>query len=1258
MMKSEIQVPKRSIHWRFALSLVVVAIYCQDVGHGEPVPIRDISLHASGEVRVRVPVRSESYYTLFRSIDLRGDEEPVSMELGSSLAGAMAFSNTDFPKQAFFSVRAHSVASPLDQDGDFIDDVWELNYSERLDPLHPLDAFADPDRDGSSHLQDYLQQTGREPGIIGGFFDEPERDRALCFDGSTAYILSDIYAPDLTILDLADPTSPLVLGEITEGTGGVHTPFAALEGPNAVIAHGDHLLVASDHYTQGGSLTIIDVSDPTSPKLAAELRDDEEDPHSLTKLNGANSIFAVGTIAYVTADDHSGSALTILDIADPANPRWLSELVDDSTDSSSPFTKLQGANSVFVSHNMAFVTADGYPDALTIIDVSDPANPTLLSEIVDQSWDSASAFGGIDGIHDVSVEDGVAYVVADNYSGAALSMIDVSDPTNPQLLREIKDDSVDPASPFTLLGEPISIVVEDSVAYVVSGGYSDSGLTIIDVSDPTNPSLLAEISDVSDDPGSAFSMLRRANSLVVEEGIAYVTTDYYPAGVTVIDATDPTEPKLVVEIEADYGTASYRFSDANSVCVRGDIVFVASKYDDAVTAIDLRDSAEPEVISHMVDSSDAPFTLLSGASSIHVRDGTAYVTADYDDALSIIDVSDPGVPRLLAEVVDDSVLAQSPFKKMNSPAFVCVDGSVAFVAGSDFRSGGYLTLIDVSDPGEPRLLSEIVDDDYDPFSPFSRLYGASAVAVEAGVAYVTSKSDGALTVIDVSSPENIQFLAELSNDNGYDHLRGACSVVVSASGVACVAAEYSDAVSIIDVSDPGDPVLLAELLDDSRDLSSPFSKLRAPRTLDLKGAYLYVAAEDDNAVTIVDISNPSAPRLVAELEDDFKNPGSPFARLNGVSHVAVSGDLALIAARDDNAVTVVDIGDPTNPLVLNDELVSSKANPSPFTKLRWADSLAVSGSAAFIASSSDDALTIADISDPSQPMVLAEIVDEFEEFSRLEGATDVAVRNGVAIVAAEYDDALSILDVSDPRDPRLLSEVVDVRRDRSSPFTRLHSPQKVIVNGTTAYVLAGYRWSDSAITIIDIDDPSHPELRSEIVDQSVDPDSSFTRLDGILSIVADASVVYAVGTRGLTLIDVTRPGTPQLIAETDLSGRIRNATAIAVQNGCAYVGTYRGFWVVDLAERSNPVAVREVRWSSFGAPRLIANPSTIFAKGPHLFVGSDSSFGGGLPFLAFRIPPIPSSNLRRRSGICIRSLSMDRWLTRCNAVGSSSSISS
>jgi hypothetical protein len=122
----------------------------------------------------------------------------------------------------------------------------------------------------------------------------------------------------------------------------------------------------------------------------------------------------------------------------------------------------QSPNDVAVAGSYAY-TADLY--GLTVYDVSDPANPAKVGELL--LPEEASG---------VAVSGSVAYV-ADGESG--LQIIDVTDPSAPSRLGS-----------YDTPGYAWDVALFGNVAYVADEA---SGLQIIDVSDPTAPSLIGSV---------------------------------------------------------------------------------------------------------------------------------------------------------------------------------------------------------------------------------------------------------------------------------------------------------------------------------------------------------------------------------------------------------------------------------------------------------------------------------------------------------------------------------------------------------------------------------------------------------------------------------------------------------------------------------------------------------------------------------------------------------------------------------------------
>ncbi len=144
--------------------------------------------------------------------------------------------------------------------------------------------------------------------------------------------------------------------------------------------------------------------------------------------NGTGNL---STIAYWTAPDvsivesfvvHDSLAflaagwdgLFILDISDTAHVRQIGHFTESDI----------SVSSVYVEGQYAYIDNTNY---FYIVDVSDPANPTLVSSYLTGNY-----------IKDIEVHDKRAYI-ANNYNG--LLVLDVSNPSNPQPIAEFRDMS-------------------------------------------------------------------------------------------------------------------------------------------------------------------------------------------------------------------------------------------------------------------------------------------------------------------------------------------------------------------------------------------------------------------------------------------------------------------------------------------------------------------------------------------------------------------------------------------------------------------------------------------------------------------------------------------------------------------------------------------------------------------------------------------------------------------------------------------------
>lgn len=315
---------------------------------------------------------------------------------------------------------------------------------------------------------------------------------------------------------------------------------------------------------------------------------------------------------------------------------------------------LAGAHDIEVREGVAYVA--GKTGRVAILDVSDPARPSLLSTI---STDEESALNNAETV--LLVDD--TCLLGTN----ALLALDISHPSAPTITRIVDDERIDRINGMVSWGE-------HAIA-VNKGGYLD----VFDISDPREPSLLGvadtrksgnlrsphdiarfgdrylvlpsagtempayfgiyEVSRTGGQllPADAWrcigtvydSNLAGANRIVVDDRYAYVCC-HYSHRLGIIDLADPHEPRLVTTVR----TAGY---EPDGLAKDGALLFVGAGR--TVEVFDVATPDNPRSIA--VYSGDPLFSEPEGpgrgnAHDLVVRAGFVYVTAQRDDRIGIL----------------------------------------------------------------------------------------------------------------------------------------------------------------------------------------------------------------------------------------------------------------------------------------------------------------------------------------------------------------------------------------------------------------------------------------------------------------------------------------------------------------------------------------------------------------------------------------------------------------------------------------------
>jgi hypothetical protein len=215
----------------------------------------------------------------------------------------------------------------------------------------------------------------------------------------------------------------------------------------------------------------------------------------------------------------------------------------------------------------------------------------------------------------VTVSGNHAYLAK---GGNGLQVIDVSDPTSPTL-----------AGSYNTTGDSRAVAVSGDHAFVADGG---SGIQVIDISDPTTPTLDGNY----DTPGWALDIVISGDHAFMAGGAN---------GLQVIAISDPTTPTLAGSWDSPI--------DAWGVAVSGDRAYLADD-DSGLQVIDISDPTNPTPV--------GSYNTTGNAYGVAVSGHHAFV-ADRASGLQVIRVAqDDGVvandrgQSLAVDAADDAVI--------------------------------------------------------------------------------------------------------------------------------------------------------------------------------------------------------------------------------------------------------------------------------------------------------------------------------------------------------------------------------------------------------------------------------------------------------------------------------------------------------------------------------------------------------------------------------------------------------------------------
>ena len=478
---------------------------------------------------------------------------------------------------------------------------------------------------------------------------------------------------------------------------------------------------------------------------------------------------------------------------------------------------------------------------------------------------------GVDGFEELAGPKGITvatigsstYALVSAYDDNGVQIIDITDPFNPSPTAAMADGE----DGFEWLASARHITTAaigpSTYAFVSS---SDNGVQIIDITTPSSPTPAASISSAL---GTSFDDPRDLVIFAIGPS-TYALVAGNTVGIQIINITDPFNPSLAAAMtDWEDGVDGVRGLDT-TVIGSSTYGLVAEYGGNAFKIINITDPSHPSPVATVHDSQDVKLDGATAVTAVTIGSSTyALVAAQHDDAIQIINITDPSNPSPVAFAQDGI----GGFDRLEYPEAVTAVtiGSFTYAFVAAFLDG--IQIIDITDPSNPTPATSVAN--FDPrFGDFSLHEDIAVTTIDSKIYIVTASYFGngvpIINVAFVSGP----LLTSASLDEG--------------TGILSV--EFTSAVDVT-------PVSMVDL--------SGLVIHDSGQSITLTGATLNTVA--DSAVISIEM-NEDQRRSVAAMT-------SPLLDISGAAVTDTSGDP--IESTSDNAITVTD-----DVVTLNDSVLS------------------------------------------------------------------------------------------------------------------------------------------------------------------------------------------------------------------------------------------------------------------------------------------------------------------------------------------------
>ncbi|HKX76759.1 MAG TPA: hypothetical protein VJR05_15355 [Acidimicrobiia bacterium] len=368
-------------------------------------------------------------------------------------------------------------------------------------------------------------------------------------------------------------------------------------------------------------------------------------------LDGQGDLMHVNVvegIAYVGHMGYNHLGTSIVDVSDPKQPRLITQILRPPGTHSH---KVQVQGSILLVNHERNRFEDSPPSwsaGMAIYDTSNLAHPQQIGFYPTP---------GI-GVHRmVWWEGSLAYVSGTDhgYEGRFLQIVELSDPSEPKEVgrwwypgqHRAGGESADWARLGDPVDEPRQFNLHHALPYGnrLYCGYWDGGLVVLDIADPTQPRLVSQLEFGPESRNTHTAQRLPGREIVVVTDEQLTRWIGVQRHVWIVDVTDETRPEVVSRLPVPTGSRHHegiRWGPHNlhemkpGSFIDPNLIFL-TYFAGGLRAYDLSDPAHPVEVAHLVPPPPAGRDSIQFNDVLRTADGLVYVTDRHGDGLYVVD---------------------------------------------------------------------------------------------------------------------------------------------------------------------------------------------------------------------------------------------------------------------------------------------------------------------------------------------------------------------------------------------------------------------------------------------------------------------------------------------------------------------------------------------------------------------------------------------------------------------------------------------